>query len=47
MNLLKSELLSDTDSFEHLVRKLMRKDIINRGTELIDNMKADFFCKAS
>ena len=45
MNSLKSELISDTDSFEHLARKLMSKKIVTMGKEYIENMKADFFVK--
>ena len=45
MNSLKSELISDTDSFEHLARKLMSKKIVTLGKEYIENMKADFFVK--
>ena len=45
MNLLKSELISETDNFEQLARKLISKKIVNQGKELIDNMKADFFVK--
>ena len=46
MNSLKSELISDTDSFEHLARKLMSKKIVNQWERnMIENMKADFFVK--
>ena len=45
MNSLKSELISDTDSFEHLARKLMSKKIVTMGKDYIENMKADFFVK--
>ena len=42
MNSLKSELISDTDSFEHLARKLMSKKIVTMGKEYIENMKSSY-----
>lgn len=45
MNSLKSELISDTDSFEHLARKLMSKKIVSQGKEYITSLKAEFFVK--